>query len=106
MGGSTNSLAAIGLVFEFIDACKSPRPANNIPSTKLRWDIALIVFNFFLSVNFDNTVGAIGFVSRILPAVYPIAIIRADPQTGDPVRDTKGLCIQCKPGKCNFKCCV
>ncbi|PSN39833.1 Long-chain fatty acid transport protein 4 [Blattella germanica] len=38
-------------------------------------------------VNIDNKVGAIGFLSRILPAVYPISIIKVDPETGDPVRE-------------------
>jgi solute carrier family 27 fatty acid transporter 1/4 len=58
---------------------------------------------FSLLVNIDNKVGAIGFVSRIIPAVYPISIIRVDPETGDPIRNSKGLCITCKPGECNFK---
>nr|CAH7739236.1 unnamed protein product [Callosobruchus chinensis] len=50
-------------------------------------------------VNVDNTVGAIGFVSRIIPTVYPISIIRVDPATGEPIRDSKGLCIPCKPNE-------
>lgn len=50
-------------------------------------------------VNIDNTVGAIGFVSRILPFVYPISIIKADPDTGDPIRDKNGLCQVCKPNE-------
>ncbi|XP_067001453.1 long-chain fatty acid transport protein 4 [Anabrus simplex] len=50
-------------------------------------------------VNVDNTVGAIGFVSRIIPAVYPILIIRVNQETGEPIRDEKGLCIPCKPGE-------
>jgi solute carrier family 27 fatty acid transporter 1/4 len=58
---------------------------------------------FFLLVNIDNKVGSIGFVSRIIPAVYPISIIRVDPETGDPLRNSKGLCIACKPGECNVK---
>ncbi|ETN57977.1 AMP dependent ligase [Anopheles darlingi] len=50
-------------------------------------------------VNIDNTVGAIGFVSRIIPIVYPISIIRADPATGysEPLRGKDGLCQLCKP---------
>jgi len=60
----------------------------------------LIVFNFFYLVNTDNKVGAIGFVSRIIPAVYPISIIRVDPENGEPIRNAKGLCIPCKPGEC------
>ncbi|KRT84322.1 AMP-binding protein [Oryctes borbonicus] len=50
-------------------------------------------------VNVDNTIGAVGFVSRILPFVYPISIIRVDPETGNPIRDKNGLCIECNPGE-------
>ncbi|CAH4031587.1 unnamed protein product [Pieris brassicae] len=42
-------------------------------------------------LNIDNKPGAIGFVSRIIPAVYPIAIIKVD-EDGEPIRDSKGLC--------------
>ncbi|XP_037825992.1 long-chain fatty acid transport protein 4-like [Lucilia sericata] len=50
-------------------------------------------------MNHDNTVGAIGFVSRILPQIYPISIIRADPDTGEPIRGPDGLCQLCKPNE-------
>ncbi|EDW52460.1 long-chain fatty acid transport protein 4 [Drosophila sechellia] len=50
-------------------------------------------------MNHDNTVGAIGFVSRILPKIYPISIIRADPDTGEPIRDRNGLCQLCAPNE-------
>lgn len=50
-------------------------------------------------VNTDNTIGAIGFVSRILPKVYPISIIKVDQITGEPIRDANGLCIVCGPGE-------
>lgn len=50
-------------------------------------------------MNNDNTVGAIGFVSRILPKVYPISIIRADPDTGEPIRNKNGLCQLCEPNE-------
>lgn len=43
-------------------------------------------------MNINNVVGAIGFVSRILPSVYPISVIKADPDTGDPIRGSNGLC--------------
>jgi solute carrier family 27 fatty acid transporter 1/4 len=49
--------------------------------------------------NIDNTVGAIGFVSRIIPMVYPISIIKADPDTGEPIRGPDGLCQPCKPNE-------
>lgn len=48
-------------------------------------------------MNVDDTVGAVGFISRIIPAVYPITIIKADPLTGEPIRDDNGLCQVCKP---------
>lgn len=50
-------------------------------------------------MNHDNTVGAIGFISRILPQIYPISIIRADPDTGEPIRDANGLCQLCQPNE-------
>ncbi|XP_073941559.1 long-chain fatty acid transport protein 4-like [Choristoneura fumiferana] len=43
-------------------------------------------------VNIDSKPGAIGFVSRIIPQVYPIAIIKVDQETGEPIRDSNGLC--------------
>lgn len=35
-------------------------------------------------------------MSRIIPQVYPISIIRADPLTGEPIRGPDGLCQTCK----------
>ncbi|XP_013200657.1 long-chain fatty acid transport protein 4 [Amyelois transitella] len=48
-------------------------------------------------LNTDGTPGAIGFVSRIIPSVYPIAIIRVDQETGEPIRDSRGLCQLAQP---------
>ncbi|XP_049872799.1 long-chain fatty acid transport protein 4-like [Pectinophora gossypiella] len=50
-------------------------------------------------VNVNNKTGSIGFVSRIIPAVYPIAILKVDPETGEPVRNSKGLCMLAKPNE-------
>lgn len=50
-------------------------------------------------VNTDGTPGAIGFVSRIFPKVYPIAIIKVDQDTGEPVRDAFGLCQLAQPNE-------
>ncbi|XP_032570854.1 long-chain fatty acid transport protein 1 isoform X1 [Drosophila sechellia] len=47
-------------------------------------------------MNNDSTVGAIGFISRILPQIYPISIIKADPHTGEPLRNSQGLCERCE----------
>ncbi|XP_013779255.2 long-chain fatty acid transport protein 4-like [Limulus polyphemus] len=50
-------------------------------------------------INTDNTTGAVGFISLIIPSVYPVTLIRIDEATGEPVRNRKGLCIRCKPGE-------
>ncbi|XP_075992100.1 long-chain fatty acid transport protein 4-like isoform X2 [Anticarsia gemmatalis] len=50
-------------------------------------------------VNIDNKTGAIGFVSRIIPAVYPIATLKVDQETGEPIRNSKGLCQLAKPNE-------
>uniref|UniRef100_A0A2A4K8S3 Very long-chain fatty acid transport protein n=1 Tax=Heliothis virescens TaxID=7102 RepID=A0A2A4K8S3_HELVI len=47
--------------------------------------------------NVDGTPGAIGFVSRIFPKVYPIAIIKVNQETGEPIRDSRGLCQLAQP---------
>jgi solute carrier family 27 fatty acid transporter 1/4 len=51
--------------------------------------------------NFDNTVGACGFlplISNILP-VIPIMLIKVNEETGERIRDENGLCVKCKPGE-------
>ncbi|XP_059059276.1 long-chain fatty acid transport protein 4-like isoform X2 [Achroia grisella] len=50
-------------------------------------------------INNDNTYGAIGFVSRVIPAIYPISIIKVDQDTGEPIRNRKGLCQLAKPNE-------
>ncbi|XP_074653817.1 long-chain fatty acid transport protein 4-like [Tubulanus polymorphus] len=50
-------------------------------------------------LNIDNTVGAVGFNTRIAPFLYPITLIKVDPQTGEPLRDRRGLCIKCGAGE-------
>ncbi|XP_063529147.1 long-chain fatty acid transport protein 4-like [Cydia strobilella] len=50
-------------------------------------------------VNINNKTGAIGFVSRIIPAVYPIAILKVDQETGEPIRNSRGLCQLAKPNE-------
>lgn len=49
-------------------------------------------------MNVDNKAGAIGFISRIIPAVYPISIIKVN-EEGEPIRNSKGLCQVCEAGK-------
>ncbi|XP_067639296.1 long-chain fatty acid transport protein 4-like isoform X2 [Eurosta solidaginis] len=50
-------------------------------------------------MNNDNTTGAVGFISRIFPQIYPISIIKADTETGVPIRGADGLCKCCEPGE-------
>ncbi|KFM59377.1 Long-chain fatty acid transport protein 4, partial [Stegodyphus mimosarum] len=49
--------------------------------------------------NMFGKVGAVGFVSRILFWLYPVRLIKVDPETGKPLRNAQGLCIQCQPGE-------
>lgn len=61
------------------------------------WEKSL-PFVFFHSV--VPKVGACGFNSRILPNVYPIRLVKVNEETMEPVRDSGGLCIPCRPGEC------
>lgn len=49
--------------------------------------------------NMDNKVGSCGFNSVILPSIYPIRLLRADEDTMELIRDSRGLCVPCKPGE-------
>ncbi|KAJ8679469.1 hypothetical protein QAD02_015256 [Eretmocerus hayati] len=71
---------------EFVDRFNIPRVCEFYGATEGNANI----------VNIDNTVGAIGFVSRIMPFVYPISIIKVD-EEGEPIRNAKGLCQVCEP---------
>ncbi|XP_053694220.1 long-chain fatty acid transport protein 4 [Sabethes cyaneus] len=74
---------------QFVERFNIPRVAEFYGATEGNANI----------VNIDNTPGAIGFVSRIIPSIYPISIIRADPATGEPIRGKDGLCQLCKPNE-------
>ncbi|XP_058825807.1 long-chain fatty acid transport protein 4 isoform X2 [Topomyia yanbarensis] len=74
---------------QFVERFNIPRVAEFYGATEGNANI----------VNLDNTPGAIGFVSRIIPSIYPISIIRADPATGEPIRGKDGLCQLCKPNE-------
>ena len=43
-------------------------------------------------VNITGKVGAVGFLSVLVPAAYPIKVIRIDPDTNEPVRNPSGFC--------------
>lgn len=54
----------------------------------------------FIAVNIEGKPGACGFVPMLIRDALPIYLIKVDEETGEPLRDSKGLCIMCKPGKC------
>ena len=50
-------------------------------------------------INYDNTVGAVGFVPVLFSSIMPLGLIRVD-EEGIPVRDPRtGLCIRCPVGE-------
>ncbi|XP_011351546.2 long-chain fatty acid transport protein 4 isoform X2 [Ooceraea biroi] len=50
-------------------------------------------------VNFDNKVGAVGFLPRYLFHLYPVALLKINDETGELIRGPDGFCIRCKPGE-------
>lgn len=80
-------------------------PSNHVRSVRIcsrvvTNEIAFIWPYRLLAVNFDNTIGAVGFIPRLLPAsLFPIALIKYDEATGEPIRNKNGLCIRTKPGR-------
>ncbi|KAI1716519.1 AMP-binding enzyme domain-containing protein [Ditylenchus destructor] len=51
-------------------------------------------------LNLDNHEGACGFmpIYPYINELYPIRLIKVDPETGEIVRNSDGLCVMCKPG--------
>jgi len=50
-------------------------------------------------LNYDNTVGAVGFVPVLFASILPLGPIKVD-ESGEAVKDPEtGLCIRCKPGE-------
>ncbi|XP_023329888.1 long-chain fatty acid transport protein 4 [Eurytemora carolleeae] len=50
-------------------------------------------------LNFDNKVGAVGFLPVLFSSILPLGTIKVD-ENGEPVRDpVSGLCIRCKAGE-------
>jgi len=72
---------------EFVTRFNIPKVAEFYGATEGNANIA----------NIDNKEGAIGFVSRLIPSIYPISIIKVDQLTGEPVRNKDGLCTICGP---------
>jgi fatty-acyl-CoA synthase len=49
--------------------------------------------------NCEGQPGAIGRIPPVLAHRFPVALIRCDPDNGDPIRDSSGCCIPCAPGE-------
>jgi fatty-acyl-CoA synthase len=47
--------------------------------------------------NAEGKPGAIGRIPSFLAHRFPVALVRSDPETGEPRRDEAGLCIACGP---------
>lgn len=64
-------------------------------------------------INTDNTPGAIGFrpticrmSKTISKAILPMYVIKLDPETGKPMRNSRGFCIECNPGEAGELVCL
>ena len=51
----------------------------------------------FSLYNCEGRPGSIGRIPPFLSHRYPVALVRSDPDTGLPVRDTEGRCVRCGP---------
>ena len=52
--------------------------------------------------NCEGMPGAIGRVPAFLAHRFPVALVRSDPDTGEPIRDAAGFCVKCgddEPGE-------
>jgi hypothetical protein len=57
-------------------------------------------FYVFFPVNLDNKIGAVGCIPQCVPkSLLRIGLIRVNPNTNEPIRDKRGLCISTDPGK-------
>ena len=43
--------------------------------------------------------GCCGFITRIAPALYPVCVVKIDPDTNEPVRGPDGFCLMAKPNE-------
>lgn len=47
-------------------------------------------------INLDNTPGCIGFVPRYAGPLYPVTLIKCNEETGEPIRNKEGFCVECE----------
>mmetsp|Transcript_114368 Transcript_114368/g.209408 ORF Transcript_114368/g.209408 Transcript_114368/m.209408 type:complete len:643 (-) Transcript_114368:127-2055(-) len=50
-------------------------------------------------INAQNKIGAVGFVSPLIEAKYPVALVKFDVKSETVVRDLDGRCVRCVPGE-------
>ncbi|XP_050164946.1 long-chain fatty acid transport protein 1-like, partial [Myiozetetes cayanensis] len=80
-------------------------PEGITPLEALRWNpCSFFLFWGGFVFHFPPTlvlgqVGACGFNSRILPNVYPIRLVKVNEDTMELLRDSRGLCVPCRPGE-------
>ena len=53
----------------------------------------------FSLYNCEGRVGSIGRIPPFLSHRYPVALVRSDPASETPLRDSQGRCIRCEPGE-------
>ncbi|XP_031354017.1 long-chain fatty acid transport protein 4-like isoform X1 [Photinus pyralis] len=46
-------------------------------------------------INVDNTPGCVGFVPRYAGPIYPMTLLKCDQETGEPLRNSDGFCMEC-----------
>merc|ERR1711988_579110 len=50
-------------------------------------------------INAQNKIGSVGFVSPLIEAKYPVALVKFDVQSETVFRDSNGRCIRCEAGE-------
>lgn len=55
---------------------------------------------FYIAANMDGRIGAVGFLPVIVPkSLVPLAVIRVNQETYEPIRGANGLCIRAEISK-------
>ena len=83
---------------EFTKRFNIPNIAEFYGSTEGNSNISKFIFRCVdgkinlpcLSVNYENRVGAVGFVSVLFPNLLPLGLIKINEETGQEIRDENG----------------
>lgn len=72
------------------------------PGELLKYHLYMFVSNIFsiyiFVVNGWNYPGACGYIPWFARPFYPVALIKVDENTNEPIRGPDGLCIPCETG--------